>query len=109
MASQDKHFYEQRRKVDMSCFESVMPSICNCLITLFSRTRLVALHFYYDVHRRHNHKYDEETLHAILGFFSFSFSTNREIDLYSGTLLLVDILAHGHFLHKFLSSQQQLR
>ncbi|GLJ18041.1 hypothetical protein SUGI_0318390 [Cryptomeria japonica] len=107
MASQAKQFYEQRRRVDMSCFESVTPSICNHLITLFSRTRLAGLHFCYDVHRRH--KYDEETLHAILGFFSFSFSTHSDIDLYTGTPRLVDILAHGYFLHKFLSSQQQLR
>lgn len=111
LAAMAGDFYDERKCLDMSCFEPAKrsPRVCEQLIRRFSAARLRSCIFRFDVGRHHS--YDQETLDAILSRFIDNINPSaRQLhaDLRSGSPRMIDILAHCFFLDRLLSSQPQL-
>lgn len=112
LAAMAGDFYEERKCLDMSCFEPATssPRVCEQLIRRFSAARLHRCIFRFNVGRHHS--YDQETLDAILARFLDNINpSTRQLhaDLRNGSPRMLDILAHCYFLDKLLSSQPQLK
>lgn len=69
LAAMAGDFYEERKCLDMSCFEppTLSPRVCEQLIRRFSAARLHSCIFCFDV--GWHYRYDQETLDAILARF----------------------------------------